>query len=165
MPSPTLRTRLCHSITAEVRIAVCLWRLATNIDSRILGHLFGIGSTAACQVTLEEDCVLMLRGKIYQDNKKRGGIKQCSRLLWSVVSPISGVEYLMETSNLTLHPLKLKHKTSKNSIVQISTFLHSIIFFWRSHCMFNKLREASMAHFDKRVSVKNGSSCSKTFHK
>ncbi|KAJ4934099.1 hypothetical protein JOQ06_006906 [Pogonophryne albipinna] len=36
-----------------MRVAICLWRLATNLEFRSLSHLFGIGISTACLITQE----------------------------------------------------------------------------------------------------------------
>ena len=46
-------TRLRRPIPVGKRIVVALWRLATNIEYRTLGHLFGIGRSTACLITKE----------------------------------------------------------------------------------------------------------------
>lgn len=40
-------------ISVEQRIAITLWRLATNIEYRSISQLFGIGRSTACSVVLE----------------------------------------------------------------------------------------------------------------
>ncbi|XP_054899848.1 uncharacterized protein LOC129368763 [Poeciliopsis prolifica] len=53
-----LRPRLTRQHTnfrsplhVELRVAICLWRLATNLEYRVISHLFGIGISTACCVT------------------------------------------------------------------------------------------------------------------
>lgn len=42
-----------RALSVEMRVAVCLWRLATNIEYRSLSNLFGIGISTCCVVTQE----------------------------------------------------------------------------------------------------------------
>ena len=44
-------TRLRKPIPVRKRVLVALWRLATNIEYRTIGHLFGIGRSTACRLT------------------------------------------------------------------------------------------------------------------
>ncbi|KAJ4929359.1 hypothetical protein JOQ06_004968 [Pogonophryne albipinna] len=46
-------TRYRQPIPVELRVAICLWRLATNLEFRSLSHLFGIGISTACLITQE----------------------------------------------------------------------------------------------------------------
>lgn len=41
-------TNMRHAITVEKRVAVTLWRLATNVEYRTIGHLFGISRALVC---------------------------------------------------------------------------------------------------------------------
>ena len=41
-------TNMRHAITVEKRVAVTLWRLATNVEYRTIGHLFGISRASVC---------------------------------------------------------------------------------------------------------------------
>ncbi|XP_045179625.2 uncharacterized protein LOC123539178 [Mercenaria mercenaria] len=43
-------THLRRSIDVERRVAITIWRLATNIEYRTLSHLFGIGRSTACTI-------------------------------------------------------------------------------------------------------------------
>ena len=45
-----------RAISVEHRVAITLWRLATNIDLRTLGHLFGVGKSTCC-VIVQETCL------------------------------------------------------------------------------------------------------------
>ena len=45
------RTRFRAPIPVGKKVAVALWRLATNIEYRGLGHLFGIGRSTASEIT------------------------------------------------------------------------------------------------------------------
>nr|XP_055051176.1 uncharacterized protein LOC129436904 [Misgurnus anguillicaudatus] len=45
------RTRYRVPLTVEQRVAVTIWRLATNVEYRSIAHLFGIGLSTACVVT------------------------------------------------------------------------------------------------------------------
>lgn len=52
--SPTLEkrnTRFREAIPVSKRIAIALWRLATGIDYRSIGQLFGVGRLTCCQIT------------------------------------------------------------------------------------------------------------------
>lgn len=42
-----------HPITVEKRVLISIWRLATNIEFRTLGRMFGIGRSTACEITEE----------------------------------------------------------------------------------------------------------------
>lgn len=44
-------TRLRKCIAMERRIALCIWRLATNSSYREIGHLFGVSTASACIIT------------------------------------------------------------------------------------------------------------------
>ena len=46
-------THLRNPIDVDKRVAITLWRLATNVDYRTLAQLFGIGRSSACTVTLD----------------------------------------------------------------------------------------------------------------
>ena len=46
-------TPLREPLDVDERVAITLWRLATNIEYRTLGHLFGVGRSTAGAVTLE----------------------------------------------------------------------------------------------------------------
>ncbi|KAG9273582.1 protein ANTAGONIST OF LIKE HETEROCHROMATIN PROTEIN 1-like, partial [Astyanax mexicanus] len=35
----------------EIRVSVCLWRLATNLEYRSISHLFGVGLSTCCIIT------------------------------------------------------------------------------------------------------------------
>lgn len=45
------RYRRPHSV--EIRVAICLWRLATNLEYRSISHLFGVGTSTCCVITQE----------------------------------------------------------------------------------------------------------------
>ena len=51
-------TRFRQAISVRKRVAVALWRLATNADYRTIGHLFGISKGSIC-VILDEFCTIM----------------------------------------------------------------------------------------------------------
>ena len=40
-----------QAVPVELRVAICLWRLATNLELRSLSHLFGVGLSSACMFT------------------------------------------------------------------------------------------------------------------
>lgn len=46
-------TRYRKPVPVEVRVAVCVWRLATNLEYRSLSHLFGLGLSTCCVITQE----------------------------------------------------------------------------------------------------------------
>ena len=46
-------TRMRRAISVEKRVAVALWRLATNVEYRSIGHLFGISRSTACVIVHE----------------------------------------------------------------------------------------------------------------
>jgi len=46
-------TRLTGSISAEKRVAICLWHLATGEYLRSLGWRFGIAKSTACEIIKE----------------------------------------------------------------------------------------------------------------
>ena len=48
-------TRLRCSVSVDKRVAITLWRLATNSDYRSIGHMFGIAKGTVC-VILHEVC-------------------------------------------------------------------------------------------------------------
>ncbi|XP_057675458.1 uncharacterized protein LOC130905787 isoform X2 [Corythoichthys intestinalis] len=53
---PTLTrqsTNFRDSLSLDLRVAICLWRLATNLDYRSISDLFGVGISTACQITQE----------------------------------------------------------------------------------------------------------------
>ena len=39
-------------LTVEHRVAICLWRLATNVEFRTISHLFGVGLSTACNIVM-----------------------------------------------------------------------------------------------------------------
>ena len=47
------RTILREPVSVEERVAVTLWRLATNVEYRTLGSLFGLGTSTVCTVVLD----------------------------------------------------------------------------------------------------------------
>ncbi|PWA23147.1 hypothetical protein CCH79_00001919 [Gambusia affinis] len=44
-------TNFRSPLPVELRVAICLWRLATNLEYRAISRLFGIGISTACCVT------------------------------------------------------------------------------------------------------------------
>ena len=40
-------------VPVEKRVMIALWRLATNIEYRSLGRMFGIGTSTACEITMD----------------------------------------------------------------------------------------------------------------
>ena len=43
-------TRFRHAISVEKRVAITLWRLATNGDYRSIGHMFGVAKGTVCVI-------------------------------------------------------------------------------------------------------------------
>ena len=41
------------AITVEKRVAIALWRLATNCEFRTIAHLFGVSHSFACLIVQE----------------------------------------------------------------------------------------------------------------
>lgn len=39
--------------SVEIRVAICVWRLATNLEYRSISHLFGVGLSTCCLITQE----------------------------------------------------------------------------------------------------------------
>ena len=48
-------------ISVERRVAITLWRLATNMDYRSIGHLFGVARCTACSIVNEVCTVIVQR--------------------------------------------------------------------------------------------------------
>jgi hypothetical protein len=46
-------TRFRDPISVEVRVAITIWRLATNIEYRTLGGLFGLGRSTVGEIVLD----------------------------------------------------------------------------------------------------------------
>uniref|UniRef100_A0A673B144 DDE Tnp4 domain-containing protein n=1 Tax=Sphaeramia orbicularis TaxID=375764 RepID=A0A673B144_9TELE len=46
-------TRYRRPLSVEIRVAVCLWRLATNLEYRSISHLFGVGISTCRLITQE----------------------------------------------------------------------------------------------------------------
>ena len=46
-------TYLRQPISVDERVAVTLWRLATNVDYRTISALFGIGCSTVCTIVIE----------------------------------------------------------------------------------------------------------------
>ena len=46
-------TRYRKSVSVEVRVAVTIWRLGTNIEYRTIAALFGLGRSTACEIVLD----------------------------------------------------------------------------------------------------------------
>lgn len=44
-------TRFRRPLSVEQQVAICIWRLATNLEFRSISNLFGIGVSTACSVT------------------------------------------------------------------------------------------------------------------
>lgn len=49
-PNLSRHTRNRQPVPVELCVAVCLWRLGTNLEFRSLSHLFGIGMSTACRI-------------------------------------------------------------------------------------------------------------------
>ena len=52
-PYITRQTVVREPVSVEERVAVTLWRLATNIEYRTLSSLFGLGCSTVCIVVLD----------------------------------------------------------------------------------------------------------------
>ena len=52
-PYITRQTALREPVSVEERVAVTLWRLATNIEYCTLSSLFGLGRSTVCVVVLD----------------------------------------------------------------------------------------------------------------
>ena len=52
-------TVMRRPISVERRVAMTLWRLATNSDYRTIGHLFGVAKCTACVIVNEVCDVIM----------------------------------------------------------------------------------------------------------
>ena len=46
-------TRFREPIGVEMRVAITIWRLATNIEYRTIAALFGIGRSTVCEVVID----------------------------------------------------------------------------------------------------------------
>ena len=46
-------TRFRHPVTVEVRVAVTIWRLATNVEFRTIAALFGLGRSAVGEIVID----------------------------------------------------------------------------------------------------------------
>ncbi|XP_062409140.1 uncharacterized protein LOC134100105 [Sardina pilchardus] len=46
-------TNYRRAVTVEVRVAICIWRLATNLEYRSISHLFAVGLSTCCLITQE----------------------------------------------------------------------------------------------------------------
>ncbi|KAK7896821.1 hypothetical protein WMY93_022146 [Mugilogobius chulae] len=46
-------TKYRLAVPVEVRVGVCIWRLATNLEYRSISHLFGVGLSTCCRITQE----------------------------------------------------------------------------------------------------------------
>lgn len=46
-------------VPVDQRIAICLWRLATNVEFRTISHLFGIGQSTAVTITNQVAAVIV----------------------------------------------------------------------------------------------------------
>ena len=44
-------SRFRRAVAVRKRVAVCLWRLAGNVEYRTISHLFGIGQSTAATIT------------------------------------------------------------------------------------------------------------------
>ena len=49
-----------ESLPLELRVAVCLWRLGTNVEYRTISHLFGLGISTVC-VAVHNVCDLLIQ--------------------------------------------------------------------------------------------------------
>ena len=46
-------TQLCKPVSVEERVAVTIWKLATNIEYRTLASLFGLGRSTVGKIIVE----------------------------------------------------------------------------------------------------------------
>eukprot|EP00794_Sanderia_malayensis_P013379 gene13378-14751_t len=84
-------TQFRQAISVRKRVAVALWRLATNSDYRTIGHLFGISKASVCLIT-DEFCKAVAENlqpkyikipvdqeldKVVTDFKFKWGFAQC----------------------------------------------------------------------------------------
>ena len=46
-------------LSLELRVAVCLWRLGTNVEYRTISHLFGVGLSTVC-VAVHDTCHVLV---------------------------------------------------------------------------------------------------------
>ncbi|XP_055021243.1 uncharacterized protein LOC129412156 [Boleophthalmus pectinirostris] len=46
-------TNYRQAVSVEVRVAICIWRLSTNLEYRSISHLFAVGLSTCCQITQE----------------------------------------------------------------------------------------------------------------
>ena len=54
------RTTMRQPISVEKRVGMTIWRLATNVDYRTIGHLFGISRASVCCI-VKEVCTVMVK--------------------------------------------------------------------------------------------------------
>ena len=47
-------------LSTEQRIAICLWRLGTNVEYRTISHLFGVGVSTVCVVLHDFCCAVVI---------------------------------------------------------------------------------------------------------
>lgn len=52
-------TRFRRALYVEQQVAICIWRLATNLEYRSLLYLFGIGLSTACMITKNVTSVIV----------------------------------------------------------------------------------------------------------
>lgn len=52
-------TRFRRPLSVEQQVAICIWRLATNLEFRSISHLFGIGLSTVCMVTKHVTSVIV----------------------------------------------------------------------------------------------------------
>lgn len=46
-------TKYRQAVPVDIRVAICIWRLATNLEYRSISHLFGVGISTCCSITQE----------------------------------------------------------------------------------------------------------------
>lgn len=46
-------TKYRQAVPVEARVAICVWRLATNLEYRSISQLFGVGLSTCCTITQE----------------------------------------------------------------------------------------------------------------
>lgn len=46
-------TKFRHPVSVEARVAITIWRLATNVEYRTIAALFGLGRSTICKIVLD----------------------------------------------------------------------------------------------------------------
>ena len=50
---PRKTTRFREPLSVETRVAITVWRLATNVEYQIIAALFGFGRSIVCEVVID----------------------------------------------------------------------------------------------------------------